>query len=600
LRDIGDAWVVIDAALEGDAALHEGAPKRIGLARLMRWQYWAAILVVAGLLGGLANAFLRRPAEPPQWFGAMLGGPQTALNPRVSPDGHLLAFQAMDRGMTQVAVMKPESGNWSILTHRRDLGIVWQISWSPDGALIYYDRQTDVLQGAYSVPLLGGDERLLLANAGSPEALPDGSLLVVRSNNERRIQYYRFWPETGRLQDLPLLLSGNLTVEFLARALPGGKEAIIYGTPISNDNPPGLFVVDLASNTVRRLAPAAYHDEGIEAFAVSRDGKSILAAKPADAIWRLVALPISGTFQEQTLFTTTSNIRALDSGPDGSIYVNLQDRPLDVMQLSIHGGMPEKIASQIPGGSGLIMVLPDGRFVVPARTSGHFRLMVFEKGREPVPLLNSAEENTSPMTVAGKSEIAFVIGPAPHQSIAVAEIASGRIIRKIAPGKSAIDSLTSSPDGQTLYFAAGGSIWAVASSGGEARKIAAGESVIMEPSGMSLVVERIELARIRLFHVRLDGSPEQEISIDRSIPLMPWPLSPSAIDGNGRLLIALLPQDSWFDPVAVLDTATGRISRVPADDLSDHFSSAWTPDGHIVTLQVGLRGTLWKFAPGGR
>jgi hypothetical protein len=69
-----------------------------------------------------------------------------ALNPRIAPDGHLLAFQAIDRGLTQVAVMKPESGNWSILTHRRDLGIVWQISWSTDGARIYYDRQTDVLQ----------------------------------------------------------------------------------------------------------------------------------------------------------------------------------------------------------------------------------------------------------------------------------------------------------------------------------------------------------------------------------------------------------------------------------------------------------------------
>jgi WD40 repeat protein len=533
-----------------------------------------------------------------------------ALDPRIAPDGHLLAFQAFDRGLTQVAVMKPESGNWSILTHRRDLGIVWKISWSPDGARIYYDRHTDVLQGTYSVPLLGGDERLVLANAGYPEALPDDSLLIVRSNIERRPQYYRFWPETGRLQDLPLL-SDRLTARFLARALPGGKEAIVYATPIGNGDPrPGLFAVDLASNGVRRLAPAAYHDEAIRTFAVSRDGKSILATKPADAIMRLVSIPISGPFQERTLFTTTSIIRQLDSGPDGSVFATLADRPADLIQLSAGGGPPQKIASfpqvtDVGGGGGgvssrLIMALPDGRFVVPARASGHLRLMAVEKGREPAPLLNTAEENTSPMTMAGKSEIAFAIGPEPHQTIAVAEIASGRIVRKIAPGKNAIDSLTSSPDGRILYFAASGTIWAVASSGGEARKIAAGDSVIMEPSGTSLVVERIEMAQIRLFHVRLDGGPEQEIPLDRSLPLMPWPVSPSAMDVNGRLLVALLPRDSWFDPVAVLDTATGRMTRVPADNLSDHSSSAWTPDGHIVTLEVGLRANLWRFTPGGR
>ena len=163
----------------------------------------AGALAIAAISIGAARLLWHAP-EPPQWSGTILGGPSMALNPRIAPDGHLLAFQAIDRGLTQVAVMKPESGNWSILTHRRDLGIVWQISWSPDGALIYYDRQSDVLHGVYSVPLLGGEERLLLASAGYPEALPDGSLLVVRSNSVRRLQYFRFWPETGRLQDLPL------------------------------------------------------------------------------------------------------------------------------------------------------------------------------------------------------------------------------------------------------------------------------------------------------------------------------------------------------------------------------------------------------------
>ena len=54
----------------------------------------------------------------------MLGGSEMALNPRLSPDGHLLAFEAMVGGLSQVAVMKPESGNWSVLTRDRDHGPV--------------------------------------------------------------------------------------------------------------------------------------------------------------------------------------------------------------------------------------------------------------------------------------------------------------------------------------------------------------------------------------------------------------------------------------------------------------------------------------------
>ena len=77
----------------------------------------------------------------------MLGGSEIALNPRLSPDGHLLAFEAMVDGLAQIAVMKPESGNWSLLTRDRSHGPIINHSWSPDGALIYYDRYTDAPQG---------------------------------------------------------------------------------------------------------------------------------------------------------------------------------------------------------------------------------------------------------------------------------------------------------------------------------------------------------------------------------------------------------------------------------------------------------------------
>jgi hypothetical protein len=48
---------------------------------------------------------------------------------------------------------------------------------------------------------------------------------------------------------------------------------------------------------------------------------------------------------------------------------------------------------------------------------------------------------------------------------------------------------------------------------------------------------------------------------------------------------------------AILDTGTGRVTRIPSDTLSDYQSVGWTPDGQVMALRIGLRATLWKFQP---
>ena len=91
-----------------------------------------AVAIAAVSIG--ASRLLWPTPTTPTWTGVMLGGPEMALAPRLSPDGHLLAFAAMVDGLTQVAVMKPESGNWSVLTRDRSKGQANNFSWSPDGS----------------------------------------------------------------------------------------------------------------------------------------------------------------------------------------------------------------------------------------------------------------------------------------------------------------------------------------------------------------------------------------------------------------------------------------------------------------------------------
>jgi len=73
---------------------------------------------------------------------------------------------------------------------------------------------------------------------------------------------------------------------------------------------------------------------------------------------------------------------------------------------------------------------------------------------------------------------------------------------------------------------------------------------------------------------------------------MVW-LSPNALSADGRLLEPLDLRDSWFNPPSLIDAATGRLTRIAADDVS----MAWLPDGRIIALRIGLHSTLWKFQP---
>jgi hypothetical protein len=63
------------------------------------------------------------------------------------------------------------------------------------------------------------------------------------------------------------------------------------------------------------------------------------------------------------------------------------------------------------------------------------------------------------------------------------------------------------------------------------------------------------------------------------------------------MLVPLNPRDSWFNPIGILDLESGRMTRVPSDNRSDHLNMAWTPDGQIVAMRIGLRSSIWKFKP---
>ena len=560
--------------------------------RRMLWPVTLAAAVVAFIAGYL----LRHAPDFPRWRGVMLGGTETAMSPRLSPDGHTLAFLATVEGIPQVAIMKPKTGNLAILTTAKDNGYALSTSWSYDGTRIFFDRWTDVPRGIYSVPALGGPERLLLEDASAPEALPDGSLMVNHINADRRVQFFRFWPDSGRLEPLPLLFPKN-ALERQARAFPDGKRVVALGSPVQSgtDPDPHLYIVDLDSGKLRRLYTGLKDDTAVWNMAVTRDGRSVLASLLDGAFTRVMSLPESGG-KPHDLLAFTSMVYCMDTGPDGAIYLDQWQRKAYLVRFRAEGGHVERLTTVSVAGADTdeLALLSDGRPVVVERLGGRAHLTAIEPGHPSTPLVNTEEETAAPVTAAGPGAIAFLIGPQPQRTIAVAAVSNGRITRRIPFDHGTITGLAASPDGKTIYCAAGGTVWSIPPEG-VPTKIRAGDRVVVDPGGKYLIVEVIGTPVTRLIKAPLEGGGEQDVPRmgDGRIASS---LSANAIGPDGRI-VTPLGSSTWNWPPGVIDPWTGRYTRIHVDLDVDYHSLAWAPDGRILAIGLGSDISLWKFQP---
>ena len=605
LHDIADARIEIEDALAQPAETAE-VPEGVTPARPRRARYRelfaGLILAVMAASAGVWFGKKQAPASP-QWAGDSLAGPRVAIGPRISPDGHTLAFQAVVDGLTQVAVMDTESGDWTVLTKNRSRGYVTELNWSLDGTEIYFDREYSAPHGIYTVSRFGGEERLILEDAMGPEVFPDGSLLVVRVNKERNFQLHRFWPESGRLEPL------NGTVLDTAvcppvRPFRDGKEAAFFGKTLGQgerDALPHLYVIDLTSGKTRRLAPelelpAVYYFP----IAVTSDDRSVLIELRDGDLNRVISIPRNGSGPIRTLLSLTLRPWFMDVGKDGSLYLDQQNPQLEILRFSPSGGTPEVLAgSETPyPGSQSTFQIADGRVLLDSIVAGRSRLQLAKPGGDAAPFIATKEESSEPACQVGEGEVAFLLGPRSGAVVAVASIADGRIVRRLKGVEgSEVGDLAASPDGKTLYYVASRSVWAIPATDGQPRRIGPGDGVAADPNGNDLIVQIFEKEGVRLVRVPVSGGPEQPILFQSRLRQAPALIGPNAIGKDGRVLLTVTAADSWFYAAAILDPRRGKVDRIPLNFTGDLTGTVWQSDGRILSAGWPQKATLWRFRP---
>lgn len=560
----------------------------------------AAALTLTLLAIFTAAFFLTRPRSiQPLWSGTVLGGSTIASHPRISPDGQLLAFRAIIDGLSQIAVMKPDSSSWVALTHDRANGAVASLAWSHDGSKIYFDREWGPGR-IYSIGPLGGEPRLVLENAWVPEPLPDGSLIAQRPSSEGREQLIRFWPASGHTQVL------RATVRFSdspnVRAFPDGREIAVYGLPAGAAGLPRPFILNLQSLETHELSLDPAIAGTLRApIAVTPDGRSVLMQRRRDDTVDTVLLPRSGSAAFQTLISLPGIATPVsqDVAPDGSIYMDHAGYERSILILSPAGTLQAEIpVPQLGEGSEetrSVIGLPDGGVVFNVRRHGRSDLFLGRKGAEPQLLLNTPESAGTPGALLGAGELAFIIGAGDQPHIAIASLHDGRVIRRFPADARQVTSISAPADGQTIYYASNGIVWAQSAAGGDPRKIGEGYNLAVDPSGMFLYLVRTGPEGFLLFRMPAAGGAATRLFLPPGFNMTPRPLSPTAVDREGRLILGVNVPDVFFYQDALFDPARNAMKLIPSPPRTVIGGGGWTPSGNITALASHWSSSLWHY-----
>jgi tricorn protease len=120
-----------------------------------------------GVNGGVARRLTSHPGEE--------------TNPRISPDGRLIAFAAAYEGPTEVYTMPLEGGSPTRRTYAAEPSI--PVAWTPGGRLLYNTSHYSTLPGPQLVELdlaTGHHSRVSLSESGEAAIDPEGTIYFVR------------------------------------------------------------------------------------------------------------------------------------------------------------------------------------------------------------------------------------------------------------------------------------------------------------------------------------------------------------------------------------------------------------------------------------
>jgi hypothetical protein len=159
-----------------------------------------------------------------------------------------------------------------------------------------------------------------------------------------------------------------------------------------------------------------------------------------------------------------------------------------------------------------------------------------------------------------------------------------------------VTAVAASPDGQLVYYASEGALWAQPVSGGNPRKIGAGYDATADPSGKILYLMRAGVSGYELYRMPAGGGEAERIDLPAGHNLTANQLSPVAVNRkDGRLLLPVSTLGAYFYQAAVFDPARHTFAIVPTPAQAAVNNAGWAADGSISMQITRWSSTLWRY-----
>ena len=284
----------------------------------------------------------------------------------VSPDGSAISFGTNmgRRGPREIWLMDPDGEHARKLFEADEDGSVFNLSWSPDGQRVLYQRTDKSGDTLVSRDLKGGPPTTLSPLSASEAAkvrdvswLPDGRTIWARDEPEAILPTCNFWImrfdfRTGKVIEKPKRLTNwsgfcMATTGSTAGVTADGKRLVF----LAWESHLTSYLADLAADGTRILRPRRFpRSEGSdEALDWTPDSKAIFFESNRTG---------SGALYKQSLEADTAE-RLATGGfgrytqltPDGKWVLYLKwpiTTPEPVMRVPIAGGSPEELYGAKP------------------------------------------------------------------------------------------------------------------------------------------------------------------------------------------------------------------------------------------------------------
>ena len=483
VRDIGDVQLAIDGAFDSAAPgnVSRRVARRATSVQVIRSPLGSTLLLVTAVAIvavamrlGDAPATIALPAQITRFS-------TVASSPAVSPNGQMLAFTANEPQGTdsQIWFKSLPDGPPQQLT--RTPGAKTLPAFSPDGSRIAYTVLGDEWQwDTWVVPIVGGEPRLMMRNANALDWMSDGRLIF--SEFKRGSQLAIVTSDESGADRRDVWVPAPHQMAHHSAVSPDGQSVIIGYMGLGPLSPESVacFVRPLAAEGADEARLVGGGEVSCDMFAQwSLDGEWIYFVSGGNEIWREPAAggPPERVFGGLELNLDTGSFAAFALMPDGESLIFAAGQEQRNLWLRSPSGLETQLTFN--GDAYGAVFSDDGSTVyfvsAPRGASGAvWQYRVEDQRRQQV--CSGMTASWVALSPDGRQLLLVTRPGGGRRQIWVCSVDGGDPPRRLLETDASQDNPEFSPDGSTVFFAAGegasGEIWRVGLDGSEARPIA--------------------------------------------------------------------------------------------------------------------------------